>query len=164
MRRCLLACVVVAALASTAVPVVAPAQTPPSSPPRGDEARDREARAEYIAGSEAFTRGDFEQAVRRFEHAYALSGRPQLLYNIGTSYDRLHRWQQAHRAFEQFLRALPESSNRDEVRARQRVIEAEIARERQVAANQGRAVLIAWPPRVIVRHVLPDPPHTWRIG
>ena len=70
------------------------AQTP--SAPTGaqspaDEMRDEEARQLFEAGRVAFTAGRFQSALDSFRRAHELSGRPLLLYNIGTCYDRLRR-------------------------------------------------------------------------
>ncbi len=125
------------------------------------EQQDQVAREEFVQGREAFNRGQFEEAVGRFEHAYALSQRAQLLYNIGTSYDRLHRWQEAHDAFRRYLAGVPDALDRDEVVRRLALIDDEIERARQTQQNGGRPVIIvrAAPPRVIVRT---EPPHPFR--
>jgi tetratricopeptide (TPR) repeat protein len=141
-------CAPAAALVLALAPRPAGAQASPE--------RDRQARAEFLAGREAFARGNYEEAARRFERAHELSGRPQLLYNIGTSYDRLHRWIQARDAFMSYLAEVPEAPERDEVRARLVVIEREIERERQLTeqARQRQVVVLSVPrERVIVRPV-----------
>lgn len=129
--------------------------------------RDRQARAEFLAGREAFTRGNYEEAARRFEQAYRLSGRAQLLYNIGTSYDRLHRWVQARDAFRQYLDQFPDAPERDEVRARLAVIEAEIERERQWTERARTPVVVVQPhvqDRIVVRTVpTTEPFRPWRL-
>ena len=86
--------------------------------PRGAHAqsqqeRDRTARAEFTAGREAFSHGDFRDAAARFEHAYQLSQRRELLYNIGTAYERLHRWAPARDAFREYLESIPKAPERD---------------------------------------------------
>jgi tetratricopeptide (TPR) repeat protein len=129
--------------------------------------RDRQARAEFLAGREAFTRGNYEDAARRFERAHQLSRRPQLLYNLGTSYDRLHRWNEARDAFVRYLAEAPEAAERDEVRARLAVIEREIERERQLteqAQRQQVVVVREERERIVVRPV-PAPAATspWRV-
>lgn len=137
---------------SLALPALAGAQTSTDN--------DRRARIEYAQGSEAFTRGDYAAAIRHFEAAYELSQRPQLLYNIGTSHDRLHQWREAQRAFERYLEALPNASNAAEVRARLRVIQSEIEREQRLAAARNQPVVIVRerPGRVVVHTA---PPRTW---
>lgn len=103
-------------------PIVAFAQVSPST-------RDDEARTRFERGRDAFNRGEFSVAATEFERAYALSRRPQLLYNIGTAHERLHRWELARTAFQRYLDEVPDAHDRDEVRARLTVIDAELSRE-----------------------------------
>jgi hypothetical protein len=116
---------------------------------------DRVARAEFTAGRDAFAHGDFEQAARRFEHAFQLSQRRELLYNIGTAYERLHRWEPARDAFTRYLAAFPNAPERDEVRGRLTAIDAEIQRERERASASPppRETVTVVHERVVVREV-----------
>jgi tetratricopeptide (TPR) repeat protein len=66
-------------------------------------ADDDEARALYEAGRHAFESGRYDRALEDFQHAYALSPRPQLLYNIGQAADRLRHDEEALDAFERYL-------------------------------------------------------------
>jgi tetratricopeptide (TPR) repeat protein len=99
---------------------------------RADDSRDQEARALYEAGKLAFEEGRFENALRHFERAHELSGRPRLLYNIGTAADRLRRDDVALAAFERYVAEQPDAVNRQAVEARIAVLRAqqEAARER----------------------------------
>lgn len=69
----------------------------------GQEDREEEARALFMAGRAAYDAGRYEAALERFQEAYELSGRGELLYNIGQSADRLRRDEVALDAFERFL-------------------------------------------------------------
>jgi len=104
---------------ATLCPVVAHAQP-------ADPARDAEARLHFATGRDAFSRGDFASAVTEFERAYALSRRAQLLYNIGTTYERLHRWEEARSALQRYLDAVADAPDRAEVEGRIRIIDVEI--------------------------------------
>ncbi len=96
---------------------------------------DESARRVYAEGRAAFDEGRFEDALRLFEAAYELSPRPQLLYNIGSSADRLRHNERALEAFDGYLEALPEASNRAAVEARIRVLRSDIERSRQLEAS-----------------------------
>ncbi len=118
---------------------------------------DRLARVEFSAGRDAFSHGDYAEAARRFENAHELSQRRELLYNIGTAYERLHRWVPARDAFRRYLEAFPNAPERDELHGRLTVIETEIQHEHD------RAVAASLPPssarpieRVVVREVPAD--------
>jgi len=91
-------------------------------------AEDDQARALYEAGRIAFDAGRFDQALEHFEQSYELSERPALLYNIGTTADRLRRNEDALEAFEAYLEAMPEASNRASVEARISVLRGVVER------------------------------------
>lgn len=90
---------------------------------------DAEARALYEAGRIAFDQGRFEAALRYFEGSYELSGRPALLFNIGTAADRLRRDETALKAFRRYLKEVPDSPERPGVIARIRILEQSVTRE-----------------------------------
>ena len=50
--------------------------------------QDREARFLFEAGRTAYDAGRYREALGHFQHAYDLSQRPQLLYNVGQAADR----------------------------------------------------------------------------
>jgi hypothetical protein len=100
---------------TTATTVVAQEETEESD----DEAR---ARMLYERGNSAFLAGEYDAAIEAFRESYELSGRPQLLYNMGTVYDRQRNDPRALEMFERYLEAEPTSEISDEVRARVRVL------------------------------------------
>jgi tetratricopeptide (TPR) repeat protein len=77
-----------------------------------------EARTLFEAGRMAFADGRFEDALNSFERAHQLADRPILLFNIGTSFDRLQRKREAIEAFEGYLEHVPDAHNRGEVESR----------------------------------------------
>ena len=91
--------------------------------------RDAEARSLFEAGRTAFAAGRFEAALERFREAYELSGRPGLLFNIGSAADRLRRDAEALQAFRAYLDAVPDAANRAEFEARIRVLEEAAAED-----------------------------------
>lgn len=110
--------------------------------------RDAEARLHFEAGAAAFEAGHFFDALKSFERSYELSNRPQLLFNIGSAADRARLDDRALAAYQRYLEALPDASNREYVEERISLIrtarsarqeasrEAEAARE---AAARARA-------------------------
>lgn len=101
-----------------------------AAPAAAQSSHDDEARVLFQAGQMAFTDGRYEDALEYFERSFALSGRPALLYNIGTTADRLRLEERALEAFQGYIDALPQAENRKEVEARMRILERSIA-ERQ---------------------------------
>lgn len=102
---------------------VALAQPATAQPPEAD-AREEAARDFFARGSEAYDAGEFAVAMRYFREAYELSGRPELLFNMGAAADRLRHDEEALDYYRQFLAAMPESPHRSNVRARIEAIEA----------------------------------------
>ncbi len=115
--------------------------------------RDQEARQAFLVGRDAHEAGDFETALAQFQASYAASGRPEILYNIGTSLDRLGRFDEALEYFRRYLEALPDAENHEFVRARMEVLQRLIdRREADAAATEAayRAVDEARRPPSIV--------------
>ena len=109
--------------------------------PEGDSS-DEAARVTYELGRAAFDAGDFEQALGHFRRAYELSPRVQLLFNIGTTADRLQRNEEALEALEEYLERAPDAPNADNVRGRVRILREAVEQDRQVEAaleNAGAA-------------------------
>ena len=79
---------------------------------------DAAARKAYRQGKSNFEKGYYEDALAAFRHAYALSPRAKLLYNIGVSADRLDRDEDALEAYEGYLSKLRRPSRAKEVHAR----------------------------------------------
>jgi tetratricopeptide (TPR) repeat protein len=125
----------VIALASAA-PALGSATPAHAQDGASQSALDSEARSLFEAGRTAFEAGRFEAALERFREAYELSGRPALLYNVGTAADRLRRDAEALEAFRGYVAAVPDAPNRDEVEARIRVLEAAVAEDAARAARE----------------------------
>lgn len=135
------------------VPVASPTSTP-ASPVAVNATADEQARQLFLEGRNAFSEGRFEDAARAFERAHELSQRHQLLYNVGTAYERLHNWPRAREAFQGYLDQVPDAPDRQEVRSRLDVIDVEI--QHQTPVQNTRVVVIETP------SVTPDPPRPWR--
>jgi tetratricopeptide (TPR) repeat protein len=61
------------------------------------------AKRHYKLGEEMFARSDFEEAVDHFEKAHELSGRPELLYNIGRCHEFMGNLEEAIEVYEAFV-------------------------------------------------------------
>lgn len=117
---------------------------PAAAQERDHTFQDQEARALFQAGRTAFQAGRFEAALKHFEAAHELSGRPQLLYNVGSAADRLRMDEKALAAFRAYLEQVPDASNRHEVEGRIRVLERSV--DRGEAAGASAAVSAEPPP------------------
>src|SRR5262245_1514057 len=86
---------------------------------RGQAGTDVElAKAHYRTGEIYYERGRYPDAAREFEEAYRLSNRPELLYNMGKSYDGAGDAARALTAYRRFLGAVKQSPDRAVVEAR----------------------------------------------
>ncbi len=74
---------------------------------------DERARVHFESGGVHFEAGDYESALREFDAAYALSHRPELLYNIYLCEERLGHLPEAIEKLEAFLSSDLDIPNRD---------------------------------------------------
>ena len=110
----------------------------------------------YDQGELAYTEGRFDEALALFQRAYDLSGRAELLYNVGIAATNSGDERTALAAFERYLAEIPDASNRLLVEGRLAGLREEIeeeetilryaeeerreqARERAAGANAARA-------------------------
>jgi tetratricopeptide (TPR) repeat protein len=92
-----------------------------------ETADDAAAREYFERGRVAFEQADYEGALVYFRHAYRLSGRAALQYNIGVAADRLQREQEALEAFEYYLEETENPTREPEVRGRIEALQQSIA-------------------------------------
>jgi tetratricopeptide (TPR) repeat protein len=95
--------------------------------PKTRAANDAAAREYFEAGRAAFEQADYEGALVYFRHAYRMSGRPALQYNIGVSADRLQREKEALEAFQFYLAQTENPTREAEVRGRIEALQQSIA-------------------------------------
>ncbi len=90
-------------------------------------ADDAAAREYFERGRSSFEQADYEGALVYFRHAYRLSGRGELQYNIGVAADRLQREEEALEAFRRYLEETESPAREIEVRERIHALEESIA-------------------------------------
>jgi len=90
-------------------------------------ANDTAARDYFERGRSAFEEADYESALVYFRHAYRLSNRNELQYNIGVAADRLQREEEALEAFERYLEDAKNPEREAEVRERINALRQSIA-------------------------------------
>jgi len=115
--RCVHACLAALVVAGL---IVGPA----SAQDAPDDASGREY---FERGRVAFESAEYESALVYFRHAYRLSGRGELQYNIGVAADRLQREEEALEAFRRYLADTKEPTRREEVNERIDALERSIA-------------------------------------
>ena len=88
---------------------------------------DAAARQYFERGRSAFEQADYESALVYFRHAYRLSNRSELQYNIGVAADRLQREEEALEAFERYVEETESPAREPEVRERINALQQSIA-------------------------------------
>jgi len=88
---------------------------------------DAAAREYFERGRSAFEEADYEGALVYFRHAYRLSHREELQYNIGVAADRLQREEEALEAFEHYLEESEDAAREAEVQERITALRQSIA-------------------------------------
>ncbi|MFK8004216.1 MAG: tol-pal system YbgF family protein [Polyangiales bacterium] len=83
-----------------------------------------DARELYADGADSFEAGDFQSALESFQACYELSRLPALLFNIGSSYDRLEQPAEAVRHYQAYIAAVPDADNREYVESRMVLLRA----------------------------------------
>lgn len=130
--------------AGQATPGTTPADPPPSA--SAPEESDGDARFLFQQGRAAYDEGEYEEALALFRRAHSLSGRVELLYNIGLAAERLREDRQALAAYEAYLEHIEDDGRRAAIEARiqiltQSIADAEADEERQDAAGS-RSVMV----------------------
>jgi tetratricopeptide (TPR) repeat protein len=93
-----------AALAATVSLGLLAAAPAAHAQPRGDKhATEALAKELFAKGDAAYAEGRYEEALASFQEAYALSNRPQLLFNVSNALERLGRYADAVDALEKYL-------------------------------------------------------------
>ncbi len=99
------------------IPIATPAQEPPSSAaPSADDRK--KARERYDAGVRKFDVGRFDEAAADFEAAYQLTGAPEILYNMATTYRAAKKYDKALLMYRAYLRKVPDTTFRADVEKR----------------------------------------------
>jgi tetratricopeptide (TPR) repeat protein len=86
------------------------------------------AKAHFRTGELYYDRGNYPAAAREFEEAYRLSARPEMLYNMGKSYDGVGDLRGALVAYRRFLAAVKTSADHDFVERRTVELDRLVAR------------------------------------
>lgn len=125
---------VVALVLGSFVPALAAAQEAVDP-----ESMEEEARAAFHQGREAFVEGRFEFALERFQTAHRIAGRPELLYNVGATLERLQRPEEALEALRSYLEQVPDSPIRGNVEGRIIALEEAVAERRELEQRAAEA-------------------------
>jgi tetratricopeptide (TPR) repeat protein len=73
-----------------------------------------DAKKAFAEGKAAFERGDYETALQAYQKANTILPAPNLYYNIGATYERLGRYQEAALAFDEYFKLAGAPQNDEE--------------------------------------------------
>ncbi|MCB9593497.1 MAG: hypothetical protein H6719_12255 [Sandaracinaceae bacterium] len=96
-----------------------------------DATLEGEARALYEAGAAAYAGGRYGEALAHFQRSYELSGRPELLNNIGSAAERDRQDELAVESYERFLAEVPDTPIRPRVERRIEALRRLLAEARE---------------------------------
>lgn len=127
-----------AAFAAGLACLSAPASAEPPKPvPQASS--DQRAKDLFLEGDAAYAEGRYDAALKAFSEAYELSGRHQLLFNIGNCHERLGHLQEAADALDKYL-VTGKARDKDVIQKRvaNLRVRAEEQRQQQAAAEAKR--------------------------
>jgi len=113
--------------------------TPQANDAATMEGAQERARLHFQAGASYYEAGSYEDALREFRHAYEMSGRPQLLYNLSLCYQNLGRLEEAIAHLRRFLDEVEEVPNRANLEIRIQNFQRRLEEERAQAEAQAAA-------------------------
>jgi tetratricopeptide (TPR) repeat protein len=93
----------------------------------------------FDTGTLLYDRGDFTEAAREFERAYAEAPLPDFLYNIATAYDKGGERKKAADAYRKYAAAMPEAKESVVARKRADVLESEWKQLEEIEAQKRKA-------------------------
>jgi tetratricopeptide (TPR) repeat protein len=82
-----------------------------------------------MAGRAYYDDARYDDAAREFEEAYRLTGHPDVLYNLGLTYERMDRTRDAVTHYRRYLDEAPDAPERAQIIDRIRRLEAALGDE-----------------------------------
>ncbi|MBI4510567.1 MAG: hypothetical protein HY698_13120 [Deltaproteobacteria bacterium] len=117
----------------------------------------RRPRELYQQAKAAFDLGEYDRAIALFKEAHSISGAPRLLYNIAQSYRLKQDCATALHFYGRYLRAEPDTPNRDKVQSLIAEMEECVQRQAMVAPTQEVAPIVPTGENAETRTTLPTP-------
>jgi tetratricopeptide (TPR) repeat protein len=123
--------IVLATLLATATSTLA--QPAPAPPPSEDKRA--AAKALYDKGLSHYNLGEFDEAIKAFKEAYAISQAPGLLFNVAQSYRLKKDYEQATYFYQTYLRLKPDAPNRTDVEERLKEMQEALEEQKKIGTK-----------------------------
>jgi tetratricopeptide (TPR) repeat protein len=121
---------------TTALAQPAPPQpTPQPQPAAAEDQKRAEAKALYEKGLSHYNLGEFDEAIKAFRAAYAISQAPGLLFNIAQSFRLKKDFEQATYFYTTYLRLKPDAPNRGDVEERLKEMETALEEQKKLGTK-----------------------------
>lgn len=88
----------------------------------------KQARAAFEKAQGHYEKGEFEKAAAEFQRAYKARAFPQFLFNIGASFEKMKKYDDAVKYYEQYVGAVKDAGDRAATNKRIEVLKKEIER------------------------------------
>jgi hypothetical protein len=152
------------ALAGTVIAVPALAQQPASYPPACDASKvsrgdvDR-AHTVFLSGKQYLDESNYDKAISYFDDAYSIDCSVHaILPIIATAYERKGDKNEAVRALDEYLRRVPNASDREHVERRIKNLNDQIAREQPSATTSASSAPVSPPAASVAPEASAVPP------
>lgn len=123
------------ATVTSAIAQPAPPQPQSRPTPKTEDDKRAEAKALYDKGLSHYNLGEFDEAIKAFRAAYAVSQAPGLLFNIAQSFRLKKDYEQATYFYTTYLRLKPDAPNRADVEDRLKEMQEAIQEQKKMGAK-----------------------------
>ncbi|MEC7525640.1 MAG: hypothetical protein VYE22_37505 [Myxococcota bacterium] len=110
--------------------------------PLADQGAQERARLHFQAGASYYEAGSYEDALREWRHAYELSQRPELLYNLSLAYQGMGDLENAVSHLERYLEEVHDIPNRANLELRVRNFRQRLEAEAAEAEAEAEAEVV----------------------
>jgi len=134
-RVLLVACAVAGAVAPAA------RAEPPAEAPKSDAKEDpkEEAKRVYLEGKDAYSKGEFAEAARKWQRVHELNPTPELLFNIGRAHEQAGDAAQAVIFYERYLKESKEPRDKAVVEATIKRLQAQVPKKSEKSNEEEAA-------------------------
>lgn len=102
-------------LTLAAGPSTPPAPAPTAEKPNGEKTNAEKARESFTWAQKLYKQARYAEAAAKFEEAYVYRPHPVIQFNVGRCYEQLNDLPRAMRAYKDYLRLMPNATDKEAV-------------------------------------------------